>query len=142
MTDYEVARASVTLDYDSGTAAAQMARDEAAFNGLTAAAGRASKSSSMLSSIMAKQQRNAAALGTAAKVAAAGGVAALGYALVDTIKVGADYEAQMSRVQAVSGASGREMDRLGKQAKQLGADTKFSASDAAAGMYELSSAGF
>jgi TP901 family phage tail tape measure protein len=53
-----------------------------------------------------------------------------------------DFEAQMSKVKAISGAVGEEFDGLRNQAIQLGADTNFSASEAANGMEDLASAGF
>lgn len=56
--------------------------------------------------------------------------------------VGNDFEAQMSRVQAIAGATGDELILLKDQALQLGADTAFSAGEAAAGMENLASAGF
>ncbi len=58
------------------------------------------------------------------------------------VKVGADFEAQMSRVQAISGATGEDFQKLNEQALQLGADTSFSAKQAAEGMENLASAGF
>lgn len=67
---------------------------------------------------------------------------ALGTASVAAIKVGSDFEAQMSRVQAISGATGKELEELRNQAIQLGADTSFSASEAAQGMENLAAAGF
>ena len=67
---------------------------------------------------------------------------ALGTASVAAIKVGSDFEAQMSRVQAISGATGAELENLRNQAIQLGADTSFSASEAAQGMENLAAAGF
>lgn len=57
-------------------------------------------------------------------------------------KVGAEFEAQMSRVQAILGATPSDMKKLNGQAKQLGADTAFSAKEAADGMEQLASAGF
>lgn len=57
-------------------------------------------------------------------------------------KVGAEFSAQMSRVQAISGATADELNKLNKQAIDLGASTAFSASEAAAGMENLASAGF
>ncbi len=64
-------------------------------------------------------------------------IAAAGAALVGltgaVIKMGSEYEAQMSRVQAISGATAAELEQLDGLAKQLGADTSFSASAAAAG---------
>lgn len=58
------------------------------------------------------------------------------------VKMGNDFEAQMSRVQAISGATGEELKKLNDLALQLGADTAFSASEAAEGMENLASAGF
>lgn len=58
------------------------------------------------------------------------------------MKVGNDFEAQMSRVQAISGATGDELKALTDQAIDLGATTAFSAGEAAEGMENLASAGF
>ena len=75
-----------------------------------------------------------------------GAVAAAGTAIValgsKVVQTGMDYEAQLSRVQAISGATAEELQQLNDLAKQLGADTVFSASEAAAGMENLASAGF
>lgn len=66
-------------------------------------------------------------------------VLAIGTAAVTT---GNDFEAQMSRVQAIAGATGDELEQLTEQAIELGASTSFSASEVAAGMENLASAGF
>lgn len=58
------------------------------------------------------------------------------------IKFGSDYEATMSKVQAMTGANGKEMDKLGGTAKKLGETTKYSASEVAEGMSFLGMAGF
>lgn len=58
------------------------------------------------------------------------------------MKVGNEFEAQMSRVQAIAGASGDELEALTQQALDLGSATAFSASEAALGMEQLASAGF
>lgn len=72
------------------------------------------------------------------------GIAAIGIGKLfsEAIKTGMDFEAQMSRVKAISGATGEEFAKLKEQAKQLGADTAFSATEAAEGMENLASAGF
>lgn len=77
-------------------------------------------------------------IGTAAK--ATGAAAVTGLAAATT--AGMDFEAQMSRVRSISGANNEEFARLNEQAKQLGADTAFSALEAAEGMENLASAGF
>ena len=72
------------------------------------------------------------------------GIAAIGIGKLfsEAVKTGMDFEAQMSRVKAISGATGEEFAKLKEQAKQLGADTAFSATEAAEGMENLASAGF
>lgn len=59
-----------------------------------------------------------------------------------SIKVGNEFQAQMSRVQAIAGATGGELDKMKAQAIELGAKTAFSAKEAAQGMESLASAGF
>lgn len=78
----------------------------------------------------------------AATVAVTGTTTALGGVAAAAVKVGSDFEAQMSRVQAISGATGKELEELRSQAVELGADTSFSASEAAQGMENLAAAGF
>ncbi|WP_258073014.1 phage tail tape measure protein [Brevibacillus laterosporus] len=71
----------------------------------------------------------------------AGAVVAVGTAF-DGIKTAADFESSMSRVAALSSASGGELAKLTTTAKQLGASTVFSASQAAEGMQFLAMAGY
>ncbi|XTY09742.1 phage tail tape measure protein [Enterococcus faecium] len=61
---------------------------------------------------------------------------------VAAAKVGGNFEEQMSRVKAISGATGKSFDELRQQAVDLGAKTAFSAKESAAGMENLASAGF
>lgn len=77
-------------------------------------------------------------VGQAAMIAGAAITAGLGYA----VKSAADFESQMSRVKALSGATGDEFDKLRQTALDLGATTSFSASQAAEGMTFLASSGF
>ena len=58
------------------------------------------------------------------------------------IKVSADFEDGMARVKAISGATGEDFDALVNKAKELGATTRYTASQAAEGMENLASAGF
>ena len=78
----------------------------------------------------------------AATATIAGTATALGGVSAAAIKVGSDFEAQMSRVESISGATGEEFEQLRQQAIQLGSDTAFSASEAAQGMENLAAAGF
>lgn len=76
-------------------------------------------------------------LGTASLAAGIAVGAGLGVA----IKSAADFEQRMSAVEAVSGASGSEMEQLRNKALQLGKDTAFSASESASAIEELVKAG-
>jgi len=89
-------------------------------------------------------KRSGSAWTSFGKVAAAGAAVA-GIALVSfvgaSIRAASEFESRMSAVQAVSGATGAELDSLRSKALQLGADTSFSATQAASAMEELVKAG-
>jgi len=72
----------------------------------------------------------------------AAGVAGVGAALTSAIRTGADFTKEMSNVKALTGASGTAFENLNETARQLGASTAFSASQAAQGMGFLAQAGF
>jgi len=59
-----------------------------------------------------------------------------------SVDIGSQFEKQMSRVKAISNATDSEFEALTEQAKELGAETAFSAQEAAEGMENLASAGF
>ena len=61
---------------------------------------------------------------------------------VAAVNAGNDFEAQMSRVKAIAGATGDEFEKLEQQAIDLGASTAFSATECAEAMENLASAGF
>ncbi|MBR4513965.1 MAG: phage tail tape measure protein [Lachnospiraceae bacterium] len=67
------------------------------------------------------------------------GIVGLGTAAV---KTAADFDTGMSRVSAISGATGSELDKLRDKAREMGAKTKFSASEAASAMEYMSLAGW
>ena len=93
------------------------------------------KGLSKLGSITSKGLKASAAAISASATALSGvGVAA--------VKMGTDFEAQMSRVSAISGATAQEFSKMREQALQLGADTAFSSTEAAQGMENLAAAGF
>ncbi len=60
----------------------------------------------------------------------------------NVFNTGKEFEAQMSRVQAIAGATGEELELLTQNAIDLGAASVFSASESAEGMEYLASAGF
>lgn len=58
------------------------------------------------------------------------------------IEVGSSFEAAMSEVSAISGATGYDLDKLTEKAKELGASTKFSATESAEAFKYMSLAGW
>lgn len=58
------------------------------------------------------------------------------------IKVGSDFEAGMSKVQAISGATKEEMAQLTEKAKEMGSKTKFSATESAEAFQYMAMAGW
>ena len=100
-------------------------------------------------------------LGDAAGEAAGGGISAMTVALgelaadgikmaarelkdftVDVVKTGADFEAGMSQVAAISGATGDELESLTAKAEEMGASTKFTASESAEAFNYMAMAGW
>ena len=70
---------------------------------------------------------------------ASAAVTALGVAAV---KTAADFDAAMSQVAAVSGATGEDLEALRDKAREMGSKTKFSASEAAEAMNYMAMAGW
>ena len=58
------------------------------------------------------------------------------------IKIGSDFESGMSKVAAISGASGQELEKLTDKAKEMGSTTKFSATESAAAFEYMAMAGW
>lgn len=66
-------------------------------------------------------------------------VAGVGTAAVKTT---ADFDASMSKVAAISGATGGDFDQLREKAREMGSETKFSASEAADAFQYMAMAGW
>ena len=77
--------------------------------------------------------------GVAAGAAVLGGIK--NYAM-DSVNLGKDYTSMMSEVQAISGASGKDLEMLQETAREYGATTVFSASEAAEALKYMSLAGW
>lgn len=82
------------------------------------------------------KMKSIAVKGAAAIAAAVSGIS------MAAIKVGSDFEAAMSEVQAISGATGSDFDALTAKAKEMGATTKFSASESAEALKYMAMAGW
>jgi len=61
---------------------------------------------------------------------------------VSAVKAGMSFDATMSEVSAISGATGQDFDALRDKALEMGAKTKFSASEAASAMTYMGMAGW
>lgn len=60
----------------------------------------------------------------------------------EAINVGMAFDTSMSKVQAISGATGEEYDQLREKAKQLGSETKFTATQSADAFSYMAMAGW
>lgn len=72
----------------------------------------------------------------------AGITAALGAGATAATTVGSSFEAAMSKVSAISGATGDSLQSLTDKAKEMGAKTKFSASESASALQYMAMAGW
>lgn len=72
----------------------------------------------------------------------AGTGTAIGAIGAASVKVGSDFEASMSKVAAISGATGDDLKALTDKAKEMGATTKFSASESADALQYMAMAGW
>lgn len=77
------------------------------------------------------------ATATFASIGAAGTVA-----INQCVKAGASFESTMSKVEALSGATAKQMEELSAKAKQMGASTVFSATQAGEAMTYMAQAGW
>lgn len=91
---------------------------------------------------MSKIESAFSPLGTFLKAGAVAGGAALVGLGKKVYDVAGAFDTQMSRVKAISGATGDAFTKMRNQAIELGAKTAFSATESAAGMENLASAGF
>ena len=71
-----------------------------------------------------------------------GVTAVIGGVDVAAVKTAADFDSAMSQVAAVSGATGKDFDALRNKAREMGAKTKFSATEAAEAMNYMAMAGW
>ena len=61
---------------------------------------------------------------------------------VACVKMASDFEAGMSKVQSISGATQAELDKLSEKAKEMGAKTKFSATESSEAFSYMAMAGW
>lgn len=75
-------------------------------------------------------------------IAQAATFAGITLGLGDTVHTFMDFEAAMSQVSAVSGASGTELEKLTEKAREMGATTKFTSTEAAEAFNYMAMAGW
>lgn len=80
--------------------------------------------------------------GLKGSIASAAGVFGVGFGVTSSINTFKDFEAVMSEVKAISGATGDEFSALTEKAMQMGADTKFSAVESAEAFKYMAMAGW
>lgn len=127
MSDYNLGTARGKLEIDASDAERGADRASGAVKGYGDAATKAGK-------------RGAASMGRAGTVTAAAGASIVG-AFALAVNSAANFESRLSAIQAVSGATDKSMEAVRQKALQLGKDTKFSASEAALAIEELTKAG-
>ncbi len=72
----------------------------------------------------------------------AGAVLGVSIGLADTVNTYKDFEAAMSQVEAISGATASDMEKLNQKAKEMGATTKFTAKESADAFQYMAMAGW
>ena len=118
---------NIIVSAQTGQATAALARVDKQLKG-TAASGAASKGA---------LER----LGITGRTVAAGGVAAVAYGLYKSIRVGMDFEKQMSSLEAVTNSSGAQMEKFKQQAISAAQGTIFGAREVAQAQTELAKGG-
>ena len=91
---------------------------------------------------MASGAAGSALSGGRGLITAAAGFAGLGLGVGSALQTFGDFESEMSHVKAISGATGEEFNMLTNKAKELGATTKFTATESAQAFGYMAMAGW
>ena len=91
---------------------------------------------------MDETAKAAGGMSTTAKVSLAAMAVAAGATAKAVIQLGAEFKAQMSVVRAISGAGAKDMELLTAKAKQMGAETQFSSTEAGEALEYMAMAGW
>lgn len=82
------------------------------------------------------------AIGNLASQVITSAVKGLGNLIKSVVDTGKAFDTSMSKVKAISGATAEDMDKLSEKAEQMGATTKFTATEAADAMGYMAMAGW
>lgn len=121
----EAFRLSATLSLNTSGYESGLAQAEGQLSGFGTGVAKAAKTASKV------------VLGAATTTAVAAGKF-----VKEAISTGMDFDAMMSDVQAISGAQGDDFDLLRQKAMELGATTKFTATEAAGAFHYMAMAGW
>ncbi|MGE7113251.1 phage tail tape measure protein [Lysinibacillus sp. NPDC047702] len=91
---------------------------------------------------MAGLQKSADTLNSVGKTLSVGVTAPVLGLGAAALKIGSEFEASMSEVAAISGATGKDLQALEDKAREMGSTTKYSASEAAQALKFMSLAGW
>ena len=129
------------LESQNGLAGASLKQLIASEKELAINAERVAKAQNAQARAAGAISKNNATIASTAPYASGVGMA-LGAGLAKSITIGAAFESDMAKVAAVSRASDEQLKQLTSTARKLGAETQWSASEAAQGMQYLAMAGF
>lgn len=101
-----------------------------------------SNSQSKVNSLASQMQSAGGKMSKAGKTITKGVTLPLLAVGAGALKVGMEFEAGMSEVAAISGATGKDLQGLEDLAREMGATTKFSATEAAEGLKYMAMAGW
>lgn len=125
---------------DVGSAVGYLDLDISKFlSGLKSAQDEAGKTSTAITDKLDSAGGKLASIGTKATALVTTPIVGAGTAIVKTT---ANFESAMSKVSAISGATGDDLGSLTEKAKQMGENTKFSASEAADAFQYMAMAGW
>lgn len=132
------------MPIDAGSAVGYLDLDISGFlNGLKTAQAEADKSVKNIATDIGNKMQgignNLSSAGKKMSAVVTTPIVGLGTGIV---KTSADFESAMSKVSAVSGATGDDFEALKAKARQMGSDTKFSATESAEAMNYMAMAGW
>lgn len=129
---------------DVGSATGYLDLDISGFlNGLKSAQSEAEKTTKSMAVKMGEGFQSAGKALTSAGSTLTKGITAPVIALgTGIVKTGADFQSAMAKVRSISGASGKDFEDLNKKAREMGASTAFSASEAAQAFQYMAMAGW
>ena len=120
----------------------ELAETERKVKSLTAQQNLLNKANNLKSGLKSAAGKIVGKIATGVKYGAVAAGTATGYTSIASAKSYLEFEQNMKKVQAISGATAKEYQALEKEAIRLGATTKFTAGESAAAMEKMALAGF